>query len=208
MQYLKLINGPYTREELLSEAGAIIYDNNGNELVRLTGDEINKKVELNEMSKVPDAFISIEDERYYSHHGVDFKRTAAAIVNFITHGGNSSFGGSTITQQLVKITMKDDSRSGVSGVQRKIREWSRAYQVEDMLTKDEILTRYLNRIFLGSAPNGLEIRGVEAAANYYFNKTAKDLSPAQAAFIAGINHAPNSYNPFTEKDHDATLGKD
>ena len=196
-----------TREELLSEAGAIIYDKNGNELVRLTGDEINKKIELNEMSKVPDAFISIEDERYYSHHGVDFKRTAAAIVNFITHGGNSSFGGSTITQQLVKITMKDDSRSGVSGVQRKIREWSRAYQVEDMLTKDEILTRYLNRIFLGSAPNGLEIRGVEAAANYYFNKTAKELTPAQAAFIAGINHAPNSYNPFSEKDHDATLEK-
>ena len=196
-----------TREELLSEAGAIIYDKNGNELVRLTGDEINKKVELSEMSKVPDAFISIEDERYYSHHGVDFKRTAAAIVNFITHGGNSSFGGSTITQQLVKITMKDDSRSGVSGVQRKIREWSRAYQVEDMLTKDEILTRYLNRIFLGSAANGLEIRGVEAAANYYFNKSAKDLTPAQAAFIAGINHAPNSYNPFSEKDHDATMEK-
>ena len=194
-----------TREELLSEAGSIIYDKNGNELVRLTGDEINKKIELSEMSKVPDAFIAIEDERYYDHHGVDFKRTAAAIVNFVVHRGNSSFGGSTITQQLVKITMKDDSRSGVSGVQRKIREWSRAYQVEDMLSKDEILTRYLNRIFLGSAPNGLEIRGVEAAANYYFNKQAKDLTPAQAAFIAGINHAPNNYNPFTTEKHDEIM---
>ena len=194
-----------TREELLSEAGSIIYDKDGNELVRLTGDEINKKIELSEMSKVPDAFIAIEDERYYEHHGVDFKRTAAAIANFVIHRGNSSFGGSTITQQLVKITMKDDSRSGVSGVQRKIREWSRAYQVEDMLSKEEILTRYLNRIFLGSASNGLEIRGVEAAANYYFNKPAKDLSPAQAAFIAGINHAPNNYNPFTTEKHDEIM---
>lgn len=196
-----------TKEELLSESGATIYDKNGNLIATLTGDEINKKVNLDEMGKVPDAFISIEDERFYEHNGVDVKRTAAAIFNFIIHGGHSSFGGSTITQQLVKITMKDDSRSGVSGVQRKIREWSRAVQVEKMLSKDEILTRYLNRIFLGSASNGLEIRGVEAAANFYFNKSAKDLTVAESAFIAGINHAPNNYNPFNETDHDKTMEK-
>lgn len=94
--------------------------------------------------------------------------------------------------------MKDDDRSGIAGVERKIREWSRAVQVEKMLSKDQILERYLNRIFLGSASNGLEVRGVEAAANYYFNKPAKDLSIAQSAFIAGINHAPNAYYPFSE----------
>ena len=187
-----------TKEQLLVEAGATLYDKDGNEITSLTGDEINKKVTLSDMGKVPDAFVAIEDERFYQHKGIDVKRTLHAVLKFVTSGGKSSFGGSTITQQLVKITMKDDDRSGIAGVERKIREWSRAVQVEKMLSKDQILERYLNRIFLGSASNGLEVRGVEAAANYYFNKSAKDLSIAQSAFIAGINHAPNAYYPFSE----------
>lgn len=185
-----------TEEQLLSESGAKLYDKDGNEILTLTGDEINKKVELSEMGKLPDAFVAIEDERFYSHKGVDVKRTAHAIIDFVFSGGNSNFGGSTITQQLVKITMQDDDRTGLAGVQRKIREWSRAYQLEQMLTKEQILQRYLNRIYLGSS-GGLEVRGVESAANYYFNKSAKDLSVAQSAFIAGINHSPSNYNPFT-----------
>ena len=187
-----------TKEQLLVEAGATLYDKDGNEITSLTGDEINKKVTLSDMGKVPDAFVAIEDERFRQHKGIDVKRTLHAVLKFVTSGGKSSFGGSTITQQLVKITMKDDDRSGIAGVERKIREWSRAVQVEKMLSKDQILERYLNRIFLGSASNGLEVRGVEAAANYYFNKSAKDLSIAQSAFIAGINHAPNAYYPFSE----------
>ena len=95
--------------------------------------------------------------------------------------------------------MKDDERSGFKGIERKIREWSRAVQVEKLLEKEQILERYLNRIYLAQA-NGLEVRGVESASNYYFNKSAKDLSIAQCAFIAGINHSPNSYNPFGETD--------
>lgn len=178
-----------TKEELLSEAGAKVYDSEGKEIAALTGDEINKKVDLSEMGKIPDAFIAIEDERFYSHGGVDVKRTAHAIVEFILHRGNSSFGGSTITQQLVKITMSDNDKTW----ERKIREWSRARQVEEMLTKDQILQRYLNRIYLGSA-SGLEVKGVEAASNYFFNKTANELSIAECAFIAGINHSPNTYN--------------
>lgn len=199
-----------TKEQLLNEAGATIYDINGNEIATLTGDEINKKIALTEMGKVPEAFISIEDERFYEHNGIDLTRTLHAIVKYILSAGKTSFGGSTITQQLVKITMKDDSRSGIAGVERKIREWSRAVQVEKMLTKDQIIERYLNRIYLGSS-SGLEVRGVEAAANYYFNKVAKDLSIAQSAFIAGINHSPAYYNPFTstkdisEKIKDRTL---
>ncbi len=184
-----------TKEDLLSDAGATIYNQDGTEeILTLTGDEINKKITLDEMGKIPDAFISIEDERFYEHNGVDIKRTAAAIFNYVIHRGDSSFGGSTITQQLVKISMNDKDRSW----ERKVREWSRAVQVEKMLTKDQILQRYLNRIYLGSS-NGLEIRGVEAAANYYFNKSAKDLSVAEAAFVAGINHSPNNYNVFTSE---------
>ncbi len=194
-------------KELFTDAGSIIYDKNDNEIARLTGDEINRKISKDEMGKVADAFISIEDERFYEHNGIDIKRSAYAIVKFVLSGGHGSFGGSTITQQLIKITMADDARSGLAGVERKIREWSRAVQIEKTLAensskeaaKNQILERYLNRIYLGSN-NGLEVRGVEAASIYYFNKSAKDLSVAQAAFIAGINHSPSSYNPYGETD--------
>ena len=187
-----------TKEQLLSDGGLKIVDQNGNEITTLTGDEISKKVSLSEMGKLPDAFIAIEDKRFYEHGGIDIIRTANAILNYgisVITGKDASFGGSTITQQLVKITMNDDARSGFAGIERKIREWSRAMQVEKMLDKDQILERYLNRIYLGSS-GGLEVRGVESAANYYFNKSASELDIAQCAFIAGINHSPNSYDPY------------
>ena len=197
-----------TKEQLLSDKGLKMVDLEGNEVVNLTGDEITKKVTLSEMSKLPDAFIAIEDKRFYEHGGVDIKRTASAIINYgisIVTGKDASFGGSTITQQLVKITMNDDARGGWAGIERKIREWSRAMQVEDMLEKDQILERYLNRIYLGSS-GGLEVRGVESAANYYFNKKASELDIAQCAFLAGINHSPNLYNPFDDSlDNDQTI---
>lgn len=188
-----------TKEELLADQGAEIYDKDNNKIAALTGSEINKKLELDKMGKIPGAFIAIEDERFYEHEGVDFKRTLAAIFTFVKNRGKSSYGGSTIAQQLVKITFDDDARSGLAGVQRKIREWSRAVQIVKMLGRDGVLNRYLNRIFLGSTSSGLEIRGVEAAANYYFNKKSEELSIEQAAFIAGINHAPNVYNPFRDE---------
>ena len=187
-----------TKEQLLSDGGLKIVDQNGNEITTLTGDEISKKVSLSEMGKLPDAFIAIEDKRFYEHGGIDIIRTANAILNYgisVITGKDASFGGSTITQQLVKITMNDDARSGFAGIERKIREWSRAMQVEKMLDKDQILERYLNRIYLGSS-GGLEVRGVESAANYYFNKSGSELDIAQCAFIAGINHSPNSYDPY------------
>lgn len=184
-----------TKDQLLSDAGSVIYDKDGNKIASLTGNEINDKVALTDMEKLPDAFVAIEDERFYTNNGVDWIRTAHAVLQYVLSGGKTSFGGSTITQQLVKITMNDDERSGFAGIERKVREWSRAAQVEKMLTKDQILERYLNRIYLGSS-NGLEVRGVESASKYYFNKSAKDLTLAQTAFIAGINHAPNNYNPF------------
>ena len=189
-----------SKEQLLSDSGLTIVDQVGNVLTTLTGDEISKKVTLSEMGKIPDAFIAIEDKRFYEHGGIDIIRTANAILSYgisIITGKDASFGGSTITQQLVKITMNDDARGGWAGIERKIREWSRAIQVEDMLTKEEILERYLNRIYLGSS-GGLEVRGVESASNYYFSKTAAELDIAQAAFLAGINHSPNNYDPFNE----------
>lgn len=185
--------------ELVLSENSTIVDTDGNVLAVLTGDENRKIVTLEEMSPyLPKAYVSIEDERFEKHHGVDIKRTGAAVLSFITHGGHSTAGGgSTITQQLVKNVTQDKESSGIDGVLRKIKEWTKAYQVENVLSKDQILELYLNLIFVGGKQDN---RGVEIASEYYFNKTAKDLTIAQCAFLAGINHSPNRYNPYMGKD--------
>lgn len=171
---------------------SITYNKDGKILHELAGDENRKIIPLSEMGEyIPKAYVAIEDERFYKHSGIDIKRTAGAIVTYILNGGSSSFGGSTITQQLVKNLMEDDEDS----ISRKIREWSRAYKVEQMLSKSQILELYLNEIFMGGT-----VYGVESGSKYYFNKSAKDLSLAESAFLAGINDSPNYYNPFGDED--------
>ena len=181
-----------TKEELIvGNSNTIVLDKDGNEIANLNTDENRKTISLSEMSPyLPKAYIAIEDKRFYSHSGVDIKRTAGAILGAVT--GNSSYGGSSITQQLVKNITKDKARSGLAGVVRKMKEWSKAVQVERMISKDQILELYLNIIFVG----GNELHGVELGSQYYFNKSAKDLSLAQCAFLAGINNSPNSYSPY------------
>lgn len=185
--------------ELVLAENSVIVDSDGNIIAELSGDENRKIVTLEEMSPyLTKAYIAIEDERYELHHGVDIKGTGRAILSFVTNGGKSTAGGgSTITQQLVKnITQEKESR-GLAGVTRKLKEWVRAYQVEDVMSKDQILELYLNLIFVGGNQDN---RGVEIASQYYFNKTSKDLSIAQCAFLAGINHSPNRYNPYNGKE--------
>ena len=170
-----------------------IYDKDGVEIASVSGSEKRRVISIEEMPKdLQEAFISIEDERFRSHKGVDLKRTLAATATFVTHKGSSSYGGSTITQQLIKNLLNDKDDSGSAGVQRKIREMSRAYQVENLLSKDQILELYLNVIFMGG-----DVYGVELGSQYYFAKSAKDLDLAECAFLAGINHSPNAYNPYT-----------
>ena len=187
--------------ELILSENSVIVDTEGNVIAELNGDENRKIVTLEEMSPyLPKAYIAIEDERYDKHHGIDIKRTGAAILSFVTHGGESTAGGgSTITQQLVKNVTKDKESKGIDGVLRKIKEWVKAYQVEEVMSKQQILELYLNLIYVGQN-GGKENHGVEIAAEYYFNKSSKDLSIAQCAFLAGINHSPNKYNPYAGKD--------
>ena len=162
-----------------------------------SGDEKRKIITLEEMSDyLPKAYVAIEDERFYKHNGVDFKRTAGAIIGKIFGKGN--YGGSTITQQLVKNITKEDETQGMAGIFRKVKEWAKAYQVERMISKDQILELYLNILFVGSN----NLHGVELGAKYYFNKSAKDLDLAECAFMAGINNSPNSYNPFSTEEKD------
>ncbi len=142
------------------------------------------------IDKVPqylkDAFISIEDERFESHSGVDWKRTAAAVGNRLLKFDSSEFGGSTITQQLIKNVTNDKGRNAM----RKFREIVRALLVERQLSKTEILEAYLNTISLG---NG--ICGVQVAANYYFNKDVSELTLTECAALAAITKNPTEYNP-------------
>lgn len=132
------------------------------------------------------AFVAIEDKSFLDHNGVDWKRTFAAFVNEFLPISSSRFGGSTITQQLVKNLTDDRSQKA----SRKVREIMRARYLEDNYSKDTILECYLNTI-----PMGNGTYGVEVAANYYFGKTVKDLTLAECASLASITKAPSYYSP-------------
>ncbi len=183
-----------TKEELTSgSSNTIILDKDGNEIATLNAKEKRKTISLSEMPEyLPKAYIAIEDKRFYSHGGVDFKRTAGAVLGVVTKTDRG--GGSSITQQLVKNITNEKARSGIAGITRKFKEWTKAIQIERMISKNQILELYLNIIFVG----GPELHGVELGSIYYFNKSAKDLDLAECAFLAGINNAPNSYNPYNE----------
>lgn len=134
-----------------------------------------------------DAVTSIEDERFFTHKGVDVKRTAGAVFTYIIHGGKSNFGGSTITQQLVKNTMEDDDTTW----QRKVREWYRALTLEKKLNKEQIFEAYVNKIYMGDGAYGVEV-----AAQNYFGKSVKDINLAESAVLAAIIQSPESTNPY------------
>ncbi len=137
-----------------------------------------------------DAFVAIEDQRFFSHRGVDWKRTTGAVLNEIFKGG-STYGGSSITQQLVKnITGEKDRK-----YTRKIKEIIRALAVENKLSKQQILELYLNTIYLGHGCNG-----VESAARIYFDKPVTELTLAESASIAGITQYPSLYDPHKNKE--------
>lgn len=142
------------------------------------------------------AAVSIEDERFYKHSGVDFKRTLGAAVKwtFSKIGiGDASYGGSTITQQLVKNITNEKDKS----VTRKVKEMMRAIALERQIdNKDEILTMYLNISYFSNQCNG-----VEAAANLYFSKKASEVSIAEAATIVGITQRPTYYDPLRNPEN-------
>jgi len=165
----------------------IFLDKDGKEIVKVFGYENRIVVRLSEMSKyLPDAFIAIEDERFLEHKGVDFKRSIGALVNYVIPGGKQ-YGGSTITQQLIKNITGDDEVS----FWRKVREQFRALMLENKLSKDQILELYLNTIYLSEGAYG-----VQTASITYFDKDAKDLTVAEAAMIAGITQYPSKFDPI------------
>ena len=132
------------------------------------------------------AFVAIEDKRFYDHQGVDWKRTFAAFANMFLHFYDTNQGGSTITQQLVKNLTGDTSQRP----SRKIREIMRARYLETHYAKDTIIECYLNTIAMGHGTYGVEV-----AANYYFGKSVKDLTLTECACLAAITKSPTYYSP-------------
>jgi penicillin-binding protein 1A len=148
-------------------------------------------VTLDQMSPwLPKAFMASEDAAFYEHDGVDLMAIARAFVANL-RAGRSKQGGSTITQQIIKRLLLTSEKS----YERKLKEAILAFRLENYLTKDEILTIYLNQIFLGA-----HSYGVEAAARTYFSKHAKDLTIAESAMLAGLPQAPTRYNPYRNWD--------
>jgi penicillin-binding protein 1A len=139
---------------------------------------------------VPGAVIAVEDRRFYQHHGVDPRALARAVVVNV-QAGEVAQGGSTITQQVAKNLFLTPDRT----LARKIKEALLALKLEQRFTKEEILSLYLNRVYFGAGTYG-----IEAAAERYFGKPAKDLTVYQAAMLAGLLKAPSRYNPVRDPD--------
>lgn len=163
-----------------------VFDRNGKLLYEIYGNENRIPIKVNELPKyVLQATVAIEDKGFYSHHGLDIRGLLRASINNFS-GGNTQ-GGSTITQQLVKNALLSNEKT----LQRKIKEAILAMMTEIIYSKEEIIEMYLNYISYGGTAVG-----IEAAANKYFDKSAKDLSLAEASLLAGLPQSPTIYSPF------------
>jgi len=174
-----------------------LFDTDGN-LITDVGYQIRENVSYDDMPQVLiDAFVAIEDSRFFEHNGFDIPRfTKAMFENLLSM--SFSQGGSTFTMQLVKGTYFESEeatavRSGLAGVNRKIKEIYVAIQAEKVLSKKRILELYLNRINFGVPGNK---RGIQTAAQYYFGKDVSEITLVEAAMLAGVINAPNAYNPL------------
>lgn len=180
----------------------VIYDQNGNE--RNTLSTINSNRVYVYYDDIPDqvknAFISIEDERFWKHNGIDMRGIFRAVVKDVV-ARDFSEGASTITQQLIKnhvFNVGMDETTKLQSIERKVQEQYLAIDLEKAYTKEQILESYLNTIYLGQGVNG-----IEAAANRYFDKSVKDLTISEISVIAGITKNPYQYDPVVfPKDND------
>lgn len=183
-----------------------VYDIEGNQTAKLVSTDSNRIPVTIDMvpEDLKNAFVAVEDSRFYSHNGIDIKGIVRAGVVGIQNklrGGDFTEGASTITQQLLKNNVFTDWTSEDSfadRLKRKIQEQYLALELEKVMDKDSILINYMNTINLGQ--NTL---GVQAASMRYFNKSVSDLNLSECAVIAGITKNPSRYNPITHPDKNA-----
>ncbi len=179
-----------------------VYDIDGNKTAELIAEGTNRTyVKIENIPKhVQQAFIAIEDERFYEHNGIDLRGILRAGIRGVASGFKTTEGASTITQQLLKNNVFDfmSESSLTDKVERKIQEQYLAVKLEQVMTKDEILESYLNTINLGQ--NSL---GVQAAANRYFGKNVSQLTISEASVLAAITKKPSGLNPITYPEKNA-----
>lgn len=168
------------------EQTTVVYDANGQLIAELKAEIDREYLPLNQMSpEIVAAVLSVEDAKFYSHKGVNVAAITRAAVTNVSAGGVEQ-GGSTITQQLVKLGVVGDEIS----LDRKLPEAAIAMRLEGQMTKDEILERYLNAVYFGGGAYG-----VQAAAELYFNKNADALNYGESALLAGVISNPSLYDP-------------
>ena len=182
---------PNLAEDIVPPASSQIYDIHGNEIANIHAAENRRPIGINEIPKnLQNAFIAVEDNRFYDHIGIDPRGIVRAIWANI-RGRTVTEGGSTITQQLAKNAYLTQDRT----LKRKVQEVFLALQLERQYTKQEILELYMNQIYFGQGAYG-----VQAAARTYFGKDAKDLTLNECAMLAGIPKSPNYYSPVNNMD--------
>jgi len=179
-------------ERLMPAVTSHIFDRHGNEVSALFYDQNRIKISLNEIPlHVQNAFIAIEDARFYDHIGVDPIAIARAFLTNLRQLSWTEQGGSTITQQLIKTAFLTPEKT----LERKVQEAYLAIKMERRYSKAEILEFYLNQI-----PFGHGAHGIEVASNMYFQKSTGELTIAEAALLAAIPRAPSFYSPFINKE--------
>ena len=181
-----------TEEALTATTSSKIYDKDGG-LIADLGAEKRSNAKTQEIpTDLVNAIVAIEDQRFFNHRGVDVIRIAGAFLNNLTSGGLQ--GGSTLDQQFIKLTYFSTSTEDQT-LKRKIQEAWLAIQLERRNTKQEILTHYVNKVYMSNGNYGMK-----TAASAYYGKELKDLSIAQAALLAGMPQAPNQYDPYTQPE--------
>ena len=181
-----------TEEALTATTSSKIYDKDGG-LIADLGAEKRSNAKTQEIpTDLVNAIVAIEDQRFFNHRGVDVIRIAGAFLNNLTSGGLQ--GGSTLDQQFIKLTYFSTSTEDQT-LKRKIQEAWLAMQLERHNTKQEILTYYVNKVYMSNGNYGMK-----TAASAYYGKELKDLSIAQAALLAGMPQAPNQYDPYTQPE--------
>lgn len=192
-------------EQLVNKEPSIFYASDGKTIIGEVGGVSRENVTYNQIPQSTiDAFLSIEDSRYFKHNGFDLPRFISSALNNV-RSASFSQGGSTLTMQMIdNFIMKpaeekaiEDGKpySSLTKVEKKIQEIYLSMRAEKELSKEEIITKYLNEINFGDSA-----RGIQRGAQYYFNKNVEDLTLSESAFLAGVINAPNSYNPYRGYD--------
>lgn len=176
---------------LRSENNMTLCDTQGDEIAQISAEKAIKSVKGETLpDHLKKAFVSIEDKRYYKHHGLDIARMGKAFINNLKSHSYKE-GASTISQQLIKNTHLTNEKT----ISRKLKEIKLTVILEKKHSKDEILEMYLNTIYFGHS-----CFGVASAADFYFNKEASELNTAESALLAALVKAPNTYSPFNHPD--------